>query len=344
MLRHRRHGQTNILKTPDMPLFHLTTTRCLVSLLAMAVAGWIVGQELARRSAPLPEPVPTQAVSLRPPATTESQSISLETRWQHMLATPDPQALVKTFAELSLALLKEDPEGGWQLLIRDYELLERTEVNPLLPGQVMLLVTALLQREKWSPQTVQASMDQLPARLRPLLQSAYGIGLAARSKSPEDLAKALADLPAENLAAWKGATQSYLERNTEAGITILEGILAQYAQKGAATQQAEELKASGVAVLLARNPEKAADFLMKAPCEPDAKIRRLLTIVNLWAPLAPNACGEWLNRQPRTADEDSALAAFVRHVHGHDIESARAWAAQIKDDQIRESLLESLKP
>lgn len=95
--------------------------------------------------------------------------------------------------------------------------------------------------------------------------------------------------------------------------------------------------------------ERAAAF-GAAPSDPPAAIAWLLArnaperratdiaeMVRSWSQAAPNACGEWLTRQPPGPGIDPAIASFANEVSGVDPESALAWSQRITDPQSRRS-------
>ena len=76
---------------------------------------------------------------------------------------------------------------------------------------------------------------------------------------------------------------------------------------------------------------------------PDKKDGTYLKIVNEWAESAPIQCAEWLGSQPKHPSLDRALAAFSESIAERDPDSARAWAQEISDENLRAVVESSLK-
>ena len=59
------------------------------------------------------------------------------------------------------------------------------------------------------------------------------------------------------------------------------------------------------------------------------------SIVAVWAESTPVQCAEWLEKQTQSSNLDGARAAFSRAIAERDLESAKAWAQEISNENLR---------
>ena len=108
----------------------------------------------------------------------------------------------------------------------------------------------------------------------------------------------------------------------------------------AAKMTDEAMKASvveRVANRMAReDPAQAIAYAMALPAGAAGRTQAIAEVVDEWAESDPDAAGQWLNQQPKSAETDEARRNYAMEIRRTDPEAAVAWANTITDDAQRE--------
>jgi len=100
-----------------------------------------------------------------------------------------------------------------------------------------------------------------------------------------------------------------------------------------------QLERAAASACMAKNARLAADWLLSRATK-ENRSEHLRNLVQEWAVIAPNACGEWLRTQPFGPDMDPAIEFFSQIIVRDDGESAVQWASRTSDPVRRERLLQ----
>ena len=93
------------------------------------------------------------------------------------------------------------------------------------------------------------------------------------------------------------------------------------------------------------DPAAAAAHFPHLPADSNERIDCADRIAKAWAGAGDfEAAASWIQSLPRDTARDFATAALAEGVHATDPQAARAWAAEIRSENIRASVLKKLGP
>ena len=92
---------------------------------------------------------------------------------------------------------------------------------------------------------------------------------------------------------------------------------------------------------LIKDPQGAATWLLSRAND-ETRSGHLESIVSVWVQEAPNACGEWLRRQPVGPQANAAFETFALRITREDPASAWHWAQRISDPHRRDMISQNV--
>jgi hypothetical protein len=225
-----------------------------------------------------------------------------------------------------------DPSSAWRA-VQSWSWLPAPEAQtqPGDPRAMQQLVSRMFQR--WGAKDFDAAYEVWRETKEPRLRDEVLRGLASSATTADEHARLFGRIEAEPPGA--GTTR-------DLAFVVGRWSKADSLDTVSARIDSLDLPGEDKAVL-----ERAAAY-GAAPSDPPAAIAWLAArtppeqhaadtaeIVRSWSQNAPNACGEWLARQPPGPGIDPAIARFVHEIVSVDAASALAWSRRITEPSIR---------
>lgn len=315
---------------------------------SMLAAGWLTGTWLANRRAPREAAAPNVREIARQKSSASAEAGAMASRSRNFaaeLATvegiPDRKKRLGQLTLLCIDWAKVDPQAALQALL-DASAADKDPDRTPFYSAFSYFFESWARTHGWDAAFAAAKgLEDSGARQFALRQLGHE-ALQKCERPAERLTELLAAAPECDRTAMLSSAMRMWGLRPGADPAEITAWIDALPRDAMPADQLTQLERAAASACMAKNPRQAADWLLSRATK-ENRSEHLRNLVQEWAVMAPNACGEWLRKQPFGPDMDPAIEFFSQIIVRDDGESAVQWASRTSDPARRERLLQIVR-